>query len=112
GTRMDPETTNEPVAEIKAANDNIAALTSRLDKLEAKANRPAAANDSLPTPANDNTERKAFADFVRNGDTTEVKSLGYGSPSTGGILAPEQVASSILEKVAEFSPVRTLAQTI
>jgi HK97 family phage major capsid protein/HK97 family phage prohead protease len=112
GTHMDPETTNEPVAEIKAANDNIAALTARLDKLEAKAKRPAAANDNLPTPANDNTERNAFADFVRNGDTTEVKSLGYSSPSTGGILAPEQVASSILEKVAEFSPVRTLAQTI
>src|SRR5690606_713105 len=84
----------------------------RLDKLEAKAKRPVAANDNLPTPANDNTERKAFADFVRNGDATEVKSLGYGSPSTGGILAPEQVATSILEKVAEFSPVRTLAQTI
>jgi HK97 family phage major capsid protein/HK97 family phage prohead protease len=112
GNHMDPETTNEPVAEIKAANDNIAALTSRLDKLEAKAKRPVAANDNLPTPANDNTERKAFADFVRNGDATEVKSLGYASPSTGGILAPEQVATSILEKVAEFSPVRSLAQTI
>lgn len=111
-TRMDPETTNENAAiELKAANDNIAKLTARLDKVEAKANRPVAANDNQPGAANDN-ERKAFADFMRNGDTTEVKSLGYGSPSTGGILAPEQVATTILEKVAEFSPVRTLAQTI
>jgi len=111
-TRMENENTAEAVVELKAANDNIGALTARLDKLEAKAKRPVAANDNLPTAANDNTERKAFADFVRNGDTTEVKSLGYGSPSTGGILAPEQVATSILEKVAEFSPVRSLAQTI
>ncbi|KFL30652.1 capsid protein [Devosia riboflavina] len=111
-THMENENTAETQVELKAANDNIAALTSRLDKLEAKANRPVAANDNQPNAANDNTERKAFADFMRNGDATEVKSLGYGSPSTGGILAPEQVAASILEKVAEFSPVRTLAQTI
>ena len=110
-TRMDPATDENAGLELKAANDNIAKLTARLDKVEAKANRPVAANDNQPGAANDN-ERKAFADFVRNGDATEVKSLGYGSPSTGGILAPEQVATSILEKVAEFSPVRTLAQTI
>lgn len=113
GTPMEPETTDDNAAlELKAANDNIAKLTARLDKVEAKANRPlVAANDNHPAAANDN-ERKAFADFVRSGDTGEVKSLGYGSPSTGGILAPEQVATSILEKVAEFSPVRGLAQTI
>lgn len=112
GTPMDPETTEDAALELKAANDNIAKLTARLDKIEAKANRPlVAANDNHPAAANDN-EKKAFADFVRSGDTSEVKSLGYGSPSTGGILAPEQVATSILEKVAEFSPVRGLAQTI
>ncbi|MGV8832162.1 MAG: phage major capsid protein [Devosia sp.] len=109
---MDPETVDENSAiELKAANDNITKLTARLDKIEAKANRPVAANDNRPA-ANDNTERKAFADFMRSGDTSEVKSLGYASPSSGGILAPEQVATSILEKVAEFSPVRSLAQTI
>ncbi|MDP2780275.1 phage major capsid protein [Devosia sp.] len=111
-TRMDPETNDDAAQlELKSANDNIAKLTARLDKVEAKSNRPVAANDNRHA-ANDNTERKAFADFMRNGDTSEVKSLGYGSPSSGGILAPEQVATSILEKVAEFSPVRSLAQTI
>lgn len=112
GTPMDPEEVqaaiDAAITETKAEN---AKLTARLDKVEAKANRPVAANDNREA-ANDNTERKAFADFVRNGDATEVKSLGYSSPSTGGILAPEQVATTILEKVAEFSPVRTLAQTI
>jgi phage major capsid protein, HK97 family len=111
-THMENENTAEAQIEQKAANDNFAALNARLDKLEAKANRPVAANDNQPAAANDNTERKAFADFVRNGDSTVVKSLGYATPSTGRILAPEQVATSILEKVAEFSPVRTLAQTI
>ncbi|WIJ24235.1 phage major capsid protein [Devosia sp. RR2S18] len=110
-THMENETTEEVALELKAANDNITKLTARLDKMEAKANRPTAANDNSPAAANDN-ERKAFADFVRSGDSTEVKSLGYAAPSSGGILAPEQVATSILEKVAEFSPVRGLAQTI
>ncbi|MBZ9757862.1 phage major capsid protein [Mesorhizobium sp. ESP6-5] len=98
----------DPVIEKK----DFDALKARLDKLEAKANRPKAANDNRQPAANDNDERKAFATFVRSGDAGEVKSLGYATPSTGGILAPEQVSASILEKVAEFSPVRSLAQTI
>lgn len=94
---------------FEAKSADAGKLADRLDKLEAKANRLPASNDNQ---ANDNIETKAFASFVRSGDASEVKSLGYGAPSTGGILAPEKVATSILEKVAEFSPVRSLAQTI
>ncbi|KQU54443.1 capsid protein [Bosea sp. Leaf344] len=101
------ETKDAPAFDQKAFD----ALQARLDKLEAKGNRLPAANDNLRAD-NDNHQTKAFADFVRSGDASEVKSLGYSSPSTGGILAPEKVATSILEKVAEFSPVRSLAQTI
>jgi len=110
---MEDEIENAP--EVKAdpvvTPDEVKALKARLDKIEAKANRPVAANNNHPTADNDN-EVKAFTSFVRNGDAGEVKSLGYASPSTGGILAPESVSTSILEKVAEFSPVRSLAQTI
>lgn len=97
----------DPVIEKK----DFDALKARLDKIEAKANRPVAANNNHPSADNDN-EVKAFSTFIRSGDASEVKSLGYAMPSTGGILAPEQVSASILEKVAEFSPVRSLAQTI
>lgn len=113
GNSMENELKNEP--EVKAdpvvSPEEVKALKARMDKLEAKANRPLAANNNHPAANNDN-EVKAFADFVRSGDASEVKSLGYGTPSTGGILAPETVSTSILEKVAEFSPVRLLAQTI
>jgi HK97 family phage major capsid protein/HK97 family phage prohead protease len=97
----------DPVIEKK----DFDALKARMDKLEAKSNRLVAANNNHPSADNDN-EVKAFTSFVRSGDASEVKSLGYAMPSTGGILAPEQVSASILEKVAEFSPVRSLAQTI
>jgi HK97 family phage major capsid protein/HK97 family phage prohead protease len=102
------ETKSDPVVSA----EELKAIKARMDKLEAKANRPLAANNNHPNGANDNNEKKAFADFVRSGDANEVKSLGYATPSTGGILAPEAVSTSILEKVAEFSPVRGLAQTI
>ena len=107
-----PEAKADPVIEKKAFDAFKAEISARLDKIEAKANRPVAANNNHPPAANDNDERKAFADFVRSGDASEVKALGYATPSTGGILAPEQVSTSILEKVAEYSPVRSLAQTI
>jgi HK97 family phage major capsid protein/HK97 family phage prohead protease len=113
---QEPEAKADPVIEKKAdpvvSPEEVKALKARLDKIEAKANRPVASNDNHPTADNDNSEVKAFTSFVRNGDSSEVKSLGYATPSTGGILAPESVSSSILEKVAEFSPVRSLAQTI
>ncbi len=110
---MENEIENAPEAKADpvVTPDEMKAIKARMDKLEAKANRPLAANNNHPNGANDN-EKKAFADFIRNGDASEVKSLGYATPSTGGILAPETVSSSILEKVAEFSPVRLLSQTI
>lgn len=106
-----PEAKAEPVIEQKALDNMKAEINARLDKIEAKANRPVMANNIHPAADNDN-EVKALASFIRNGDHSEVKSLGYATPSTGRILAPETVSTSILEKVAEFSPVRSLAQTI
>lgn len=93
--------------EIKAIKEELATVQAKLNR------RPAAANNNHHKAANDNgTEVKAFSDFVRTGDSSEVKALAYGGSSTGGILAPEAVATTILEKVAEYSPVRGLAQTI
>lgn len=117
---MENELKNEPTAHVEpvieqkafdALKADIAATNARLDKAEAKANRPTAANNNHPAADNEN-EVKAFTTYLSRGDDSEVKSLGYATPSTGGVLAPETVSASILEKVAEFSPVRSLAQTI
>ncbi len=114
--KMENAEQNKPVAnadpvvsaeEIKALKDDIATMQAKLNR------RPAADNNNHPKASNDNgNEVKAFSDFVRTGDASEVKALAYGGSSTGGILAPEAVATTILEKVAEYSPVRGLAQTI
>lgn len=117
GTNMEnDDAVTKPVAEQKSAPvaspEEVKALKARIDALEAKSNRIRGANNNHPAGENDNGEVKAFADFIRSGDASEVKSLGYAAPSTGGILAPDAVSTSILEKVAEFSPIRGLAQSI
>lgn len=99
---------NVPQIDTKAFD----AMKARLDQLEAKSNRPRGNNASVIYGADDQAEKKAFTDFLRTGDATELKALAVGAPSTGGILAPKVVSVSILEKVAEFSPIRGLAQSI
>jgi HK97 family phage major capsid protein/HK97 family phage prohead protease len=94
-----------PQLDTKAFNE----LKARLDRLEAKGNRPRVTG--TPDPVMGRDEVKAFTNFLRSGDRTETKSLAYGS-GTGGILAPETVSKNILEKIAEFSPVRGVAQVI
>lgn len=85
------------------------AVLSRLDKLEARANRPGA---PAITTGKADTEKKAFVDFIRTGDASELKALAVSAPSTGGILAPDSTSTTILEKVVEMSPIRQLATVI
>ncbi|MFD1942736.1 phage major capsid protein [Paradevosia shaoguanensis] len=105
-THMENENTAEAAVELKAANDNIAALTARLDKLEAKAKRPVAANDNEPVNG-----LKAFGDSLRT-TMLERKALTISAPSTGGELVPDDFSAQVLEKVRAASPVRQLASTI
>ncbi|WP_420002905.1 phage major capsid protein [Arenibacterium sp. LLYu02] len=84
-------------------------INARLDAIEAKGNRPAVIGAANPLMGAQ--EVKAFNDFLRTGDRSEVKSLAYGSPS-GPILAPETVSATILEKITEQSPMRGLASAL
>ncbi|MDZ7874355.1 MAG: HK97 family phage prohead protease [Rhizobium sp.] len=70
-----PETKSDPVVSA----DELKAIKARMDKLEAKANRPLAANNNHPAGQNDNDERKAFVSYLRRGieriSPEEVKAL-------------------------------------
>lgn len=103
-----PAQAEAPAAAAAAALDTKAfdAMKARLDALEAKAARPGATAQALTG----DDETKSFVTYVRTG-AVEQKALTYGGTS-GAVLAPETTANSILEKVAEFSPVRSLAQVI
>jgi HK97 family phage major capsid protein/HK97 family phage prohead protease len=79
-------------------------VIARLDKLEAKGNRP-----QITGPANHvmgGTEVKAFTAYLSTG---EKKSLTTASDTSDHILAPEDVQSEFIRNLVEFSPVRSIA---
>lgn len=96
--------------EKKTANDNK--LGDRLDRIEAKLNRPG-------TPANDNEpklETKALNGFLRNGaqslDDIERKTLNLGTPAGGGYVVAPDYSTQIIDKLTQVSPLRSLASVM
>ncbi|WP_347920302.1 phage major capsid protein [Paracoccus marcusii] len=116
--KMTENTAIEPQAdplEVKTAEavdvKEFAAIKAKLAELETKAARPSVIITGPHNPVMDAAEVKAFSDYLRTGNRTEVKTLSYGA-STGAILAPESVSAGIIEKLAEISPLRGLASVI
>lgn len=105
-----------PKAETTPANDapvidqkKLDAVLSRLDKLEAKGNRPGA-------PAivqAEQPEQKAFTNYLRVGearmDAAETKALSVAANANGGYLVPPEHGSEILKLLTEMSPLRQYA---
>ncbi len=81
-------------------------LVARLDKIEAKVNRP---RGDTETKAGEPDEKKAaFVEYLRSG-IVEGKALTTASDTANHILAPEQVETDFLRNLIEFSPIRTIA---
>ncbi|WFU69447.1 phage major capsid protein [Bradyrhizobium sp. CB2312] len=98
--------------ETKAANDNR--LTERLDRIEAKINRPgnkSAANDNEPQ-----VETKALNSFLRGGlqslDDVEKKTLNLGTTTAGGFVVAPDYSTRVIEGLTQFSPLRSLANVM
>jgi phage prohead protease, HK97 family/phage major capsid protein, HK97 family len=104
------------IAEIekKAANANtaIVKLTERFDKLEAKFNRPSAANSNHPDGSNDNVEMKALATLIRTGSDLEVKAASSDNDPSGGYFVLPTVDLSIRNVLTDLSPLRGLAEVV
>jgi HK97 family phage major capsid protein len=93
-------------------------LQDRLDKLEAKLNRPStgADDDKKAKKAAAKVEAKAFEAFVRKGRESmtvdEVKSLRISDDPAGGYLAPDQFTTELDRNIVLFSPVRSYARVL
>ena len=98
--------------ETKAADD--AKLKDRLDKIEAKQNRPGLDPKDCIDPGK--LETKAFVNFARRGvermHADEIKSLVVATDTAGGFLAPEQFGSELFKNLVQFSPIRQYARVI
>lgn len=112
-TNENTKTIYDLALELKAANDNIALVTKRLETAETALARPniiiKADNDNQPSP-----ERKAFTSFLRGGielmPADETKSLVVSDDTRGGYLAPAEFSTEILKNLVEYSPVRQAAR--
>ena len=88
-------------------------LIERLDKIEAKVNRPG--TDKKPEDADEQAaaERKSFATYLRRGDKgmpeEELKALTVSNDEQGGYLAPAEMSTEFVRDLVEFSPVRNFA---
>lgn len=107
-TQNEENTKDEPTVDAKALDALKAEVNARLDKIEAKSNRPLAANTNHPAGDNDNIEVKAFADFLR-GAELDRKALTVATDAPSYILAPEDRSGEFLRNLVEFSPVRSIA---
>jgi HK97 family phage major capsid protein len=96
---------------LEAKSDAADKLAERLAKLEAKANRPGALVQKAEETDTD-LEVKAFATYLRTGRVDlETKALTAGA-STGSVLVPAAYQASVIQKLVEFSPVRSVASAI
>jgi HK97 family phage major capsid protein len=98
---------DERLKEIEEKGGDPAKFMDRLDKLEARLNRPGNGGDNSDDVS---AERKAFADYLRHGDRShELKTLRVASDPQGGYLAPDEMSQEMIRNLVEFSPIRALA---
>lgn len=100
---------DERITELEKASGTK--LIERLDKIEAKLNRPNGRENKSDEPS---LERKAFTAFLRGGRETlsadETKSLIVGDDVKGGYLAPAEFVAEVIKGITEASPVRQAAR--
>lgn len=117
---------DDNVTEIKSALDNlvkdvgektkpIADLEKRLAAAEQKLARPNISRAESKDEAKE-LESKAFNSFLRNGaaalDETERKTLNIGTGSAGGYAVAPEFSTVIVDKLTQFSPMRSVASVM
>ena len=89
-------------------------LQERLDRIEAKQNRPGTGADEKKEA--DAVEKKAFETFIRKGkealSADEIKSLRVSDDTAGGYLAPDAFQAELDRNVVLFSPVRSISRVM
>lgn len=96
---------------VTKALDNLRTeVSNRLDKIEARQNRPAPAAE---TKAAEDFERTAFMSYVRRGvermGAEEQKALAIGDGTGAGYLAPKVIGDELIKLLVQYSPIRAYA---
>ncbi|WP_034996936.1 phage major capsid protein [Beijerinckia mobilis] len=106
----------EKIASLETETKALSAATSRLDKIEARLNRPAVSSGNRDIDNGVDFERKAFGSFVRRGvermPHDEVKALTVANDASAGYLAPAVFSNELIKLLRQFSPVRQYARVV
>ncbi|MCO5129234.1 MAG: phage major capsid protein [Xanthobacteraceae bacterium] len=96
------------------ATDALKPLVERLDKIEAKQGRPGSAVETKDEAIA--LEAKALNSFFRGGagalDDVEKKTLNLGTGSAGGYVTAPEYSKVIIEKLLQYSPLRSVASVM
>jgi HK97 family phage major capsid protein len=84
-----------------------------LDQLALKKVRPALGRDG-GFPAMPSEHKQAFEAYIRSGDdrlirSLDTKAMSYGSGQDGGYLVPDETEAAIGRRLAQISPIRSIA---
>jgi len=110
-SQMGPDVvTVEKMNRINAALDEQKNL---MDNLILKGKRPSLGS-SAPMSIYGIEHKQAFETYVRNGREDglrryEEKAMSYGSDPDGGYLVPDETATEIGRRLAQISPIRSIA---
>lgn len=111
GAQPDYAALETKIGEVADTVKGFGKLTDRLEKLEARLNRPGV--EVKADNENGGFERKAFVSFVRGGreamPADEVKALTVANDAGAGYLAPAEVSTDMIRLLTQFSPVRAAA---
>lgn len=112
GENEDNDVVTKALADLqKAVADNDNKISKRLDEIEAKANR--LDGDSDNNEDHGDVETKALNSWIRTGQVdAELKTLVVGTPSAGGYVTAPEYSTSVVKKIAEISPIRSVASVI
>lgn len=102
-------------ADVKKQTAPVADLEKRLAAAEAKLARPNIGRSEVKDEAKE-LEAKALNSFLRNGaaalNETERKTLNIGTGSAGGFVSAPEFSTTIVNKLVQFSPVRSVASVL
>lgn len=95
----------------KRFEDQIKAVTTRLDGIETRAARP---GNQKSRDDQHEIENRAFTNFLRRGRESltdvEVRTLRVSDDTAGGYLAPPEFSLEVDKNIVQFSPVRQAAR--
>lgn len=102
-------------ADVKKQTAPVADLIKRLDGIEAKLSRPNINTKADKDEAKE-LEAKALNSFLRNGagalNEAERKTLNVGTNSAGGYVTAPEFSTTIVNKLTQISPVRSVASVM